>query len=147
MSRKYRNYTDEDVLKAVAENKSAAGVLKQLGLVVAGGNYSNIYRTIQRLNADTSHWTGQGWNKDKQLKKWSDYTRVVNLKPHLINLRGVVCECCSNTEWLGQPITLELHHLDGDRTNNSVDNLQLLCPNCHSFTDSWRKPKSNKGTL
>lgn len=39
-------------------------------------------------------------------------------------------------------IKLELHHLDGDRTNNDKLNLQLLCPNCHSFTDGFRKKKT-----
>jgi 5-methylcytosine-specific restriction endonuclease McrA len=43
---------------------------------------------------------------------------------------------------LGQPINLEVHHIDGDRTNNSLENLQLLCPNCHSYTTNFRKPKN-----
>lgn len=53
------------------------------------------------------------------------------VKPHQ-------CECCKNTEWLGNPIPLELHHVDGNKKNNSLDNLQLLCPNCHAFTDNYR---------
>ena len=48
------------------------------------------------------------------------------------------CECCGMTEWLGQPIPLELHHKDGNRNNNTLENYQLLCPNCHAFTDSYR---------
>lgn len=44
------------------------------------------------------------------------------------------CEKCKNTEWLGLPIPLELHHVDGDRHNNQLDNLQILCPNCHSLS-------------
>lgn len=59
------------------------------------------------------------------------------LLPHLIHLRGHKCECCHNTEWLGQPINLEVHHIDGDKTNNELDNLQLLCKNCHSYTDNY----------
>ena len=45
------------------------------------------------------------------------------------------------TTWLGKPINLEVHHIDGVRTNNSLENLQLLCPNCHSYTDNFRRPK------
>ena len=47
------------------------------------------------------------------------------------------CECCKNTEWLGQPIKLELHHIDGNPSNNTKENIQLLCPNCHAYTDNY----------
>jgi hypothetical protein len=45
---------------------------------------------------------------------------------------------------LGQPINLEVHHKDGDRTNNSLENLQLLCPNCHSYTYTFAKQKDKR---
>ena len=64
------------------------------------------------------------------------------LKP-LIELRGHKCECCQNTEWLNQPIHLQTHHIDGDKTNNCLENLQLLCLNCHSYTDNFGA-KNNK---
>ena len=59
------------------------------------------------------------------------------LLPHLIKLRGRKCECCHNTLWLNQPINLQVHHIDGDRTNNEWNNWQLLCLNCHSYTDNF----------
>lgn len=49
------------------------------------------------------------------------------------------CFECGIDEWLKKPITLELHHIDGDNTRNERENLVFLCPNCHSQTDSWRK--------
>ena len=63
------------------------------------------------------------------------------LLKELLKLRPQQCECCKLTEWLNQPIKLEVHHIDGDNTNNVLENLQLLCPNCHSYTDSWCKTK------
>ena len=48
------------------------------------------------------------------------------------------CECCGLTEWLGEPIPLELHHKDGNRYHNEINNYELLCPNCHAKTDSYR---------
>lgn len=54
------------------------------------------------------------------------------------------CENCGLTEWLGQPIPLELHHKDGNRNHNKIENYQLLCPNCHAFTDSYRGKNSAK---
>lgn len=47
------------------------------------------------------------------------------------------CEICGNTEWMGQPIKLEVHHIDGDRTNNTLENLQWLCKNCHAYTNNY----------
>ena len=53
------------------------------------------------------------------------------------------CEKCCNLIWNGKPIPLELHHLDGNRFNHCIENLQLLCPNCHSQTDTYK----SKNTL
>jgi hypothetical protein len=48
------------------------------------------------------------------------------------------CECCGLSVWNGLPISLELHHKDGNRTNHKFENLQLLCPNCHAQTETYR---------
>lgn len=66
-------------------------------------------------------------------------------KEILIRERGHMCEICKNTEWLGKPITIELDHIDGNNVNNEKDNLRLVCPNCHSQTDTWRGRNANKG--
>lgn len=139
--RKYRNYTDEDVVSAVSEVKSMSGLLRKLDLRPSGGNFANMKRTLQELGLTCDHWTGQAWNKDSQLKDWKDYTRGRHLKPHLITYKGHKCELCSLETWLDQPIMLEVHHVDGNRTNNSYANLMLLCCNCHATTDNWRNKK------
>jgi hypothetical protein len=54
------------------------------------------------------------------------------------------CECCGLTEWLGEPIPLELHHKDGIHFHNELDNFQLLCPNCHAKTSSYRGKNCSK---
>jgi len=138
MKRNYRNYTDEDVIQNAKSVHSIAGLLKSLGLRMAGGNYINMKRKLQLLNVDTSHWTGQAWNRDAQLKDYSDYKDAEHIKRHLKKVRGSGCELCGLDTWRDQPILLELHHIDGDRTNNQESNLELLCPNCHSTTGNWR---------
>ena len=53
-------------------------------------------------------------------------------------LKPYKCECCELTTWMGEPIPLELHHKDGDKTHNELSNYELLCPNCHALTDTYR---------
>jgi 5-methylcytosine-specific restriction endonuclease McrA len=56
------------------------------------------------------------------------------------------CECCGISEWLDRPLSLALHHINGDGHDNRLENLQLLCPNCHSQTDNFagRNVQRNK---
>lgn len=62
------------------------------------------------------------------------------LKKRLFNegIKEPICEICKISQWLNRPISLELHHIDGNRHNHTLDNLKLLCPNCHSQTDTFR---------
>ncbi|HEX8639011.1 MAG TPA: HNH endonuclease signature motif containing protein, partial [Pyrinomonadaceae bacterium] len=55
-----------------------------------------------------------------------------------------ICEKCKNDEWMGQTIPLELHHVNGNRFDNRLANLQLLCPNCHALTDNYSGRKTHK---
>lgn len=65
------------------------------------------------------------------------------IKKILIHQFGYKCFSCKNDKWLGKPITLELHHNDGNYKNNTLLNLSLLCPNCHSFTDNYKAKNKN----
>lgn len=74
--------------------------------------------------------------------KYPNYpTSKLNKRLIKEGIKEYKCECCGNSKWLGQDITLELHHIDGNRTNNNLNNLQLLCPNCHSITDNFKSKK------
>ncbi|MEO8395241.1 MAG: hypothetical protein ABI700_19745 [Chloroflexota bacterium] len=78
-------------------------------------------------NRQFCHFALEELKSDKSRRKW------------LIEARGYQCEECNLVEWRGKPLALELHHLDGDTDNNSADNLKLLCPNCHSQTETFRQ--------
>ena len=148
--------TKEEYLEAIKTSKSIAQVCKTLGLKCAGGNYKTIKDFIRENNIDTSHFTGQGWNvglkfkPNKQmplsdiLKENSKY-QSYKLKNRLIEsgLKEYKCECCKNTEWNGKPIPLEVHHINGDNTDNRIENIQILCPNCHAQTDNYRGRNKN----
>lgn len=140
--RSYRKYTDEEIVIAAKKVKSIAGLLRELNLREAGGNYGSIKQNIQRLKIDTSHWTGSAWNKGEQLKDWSQYKNPERIKINLIKEKGHNCENCYLSKWIEGPIPLDLHHLDGDRTNNKKENFQLLCCNCHALTKTWKGRKN-----
>jgi hypothetical protein len=62
-----------------------------------------------------------------------------NLKRRLLmlGLKTPVCERCGIKDWLGEPLSFALHHVNGDNRDNRLENLQLLCPNCHSQTENF----------
>ncbi len=141
MARNYKNYTDQDVINFSKDVKSLSQLLKKLNLRSCGGNYANMKLILQRLEVDCSHWTGQAWSKGQQLKPWNKYLKNQNLKNHIIKEREKECESCKLQVWMSFSIPLELHHINGDRTDNTLENLQLLCPNCHALTSNWRNRK------
>jgi DNA-binding CsgD family transcriptional regulator len=71
-----------------------------------------------------------------------------HLKARLLSqgLKENLCACCGITGWRGQPLSLALHHINGDRLDNRVENLELLCPNCHSQTDNFAGRAENRHT-
>lgn len=143
MPRHYRNYTDKELINAVESSISIAGVIRALGLVCAGGNYQTVKLAIARLQLDCTHFKGSEWNKGSFTKPLSLKRSTTSIKKHLIHLRGHCCENCNLTEWLNDPIPLELEHINGNSLDHSEKNLLLLCPNCHAKTTTYRRCKSS----
>ena len=139
---KWRTFSKEEIEAIVASSFSEAEVARKLGYQNVTSSLKKMY---QEYDLDTSHFKGAGWNKDNynydSFKPNRHKSKGHSIRNALINLRGAKCECCGLTEWLGQPIKLEVHHLDGNRQNDNDSNLQLLCPNCHSYTPNWRRRK------
>ncbi|MDP8228083.1 MAG: HNH endonuclease, partial [Candidatus Electryoneaceae bacterium] len=128
-----------------------------LGLVEAGGNYSTIKRKIAELKLDVSHFLGRGWKKgdatpvvparplEAVLVKGSFY-QSYKLKRRLVRegIKEERCENCGLSVWQNQQIPLELHHINGDSTDNRLENLVILCPNCHALTENYRAKNTRK---
>lgn len=150
---KKRKWNDEQFIKAVKSSLSYAEVIRKLGLKVAGSNYDTVKRKIKELDLDTSHMTGQVWNVGENFRiikparplneilvENSSFTNTNHLKQRLLNegIKEPQCECCGLRMWMGKPISLELHHKNGVKNDLRIENLQILCPNCHALTDNYR---------
>jgi len=68
-----------------------------------------------------------------------------SIKKYLVEEHGNKCSLCNISEWMGQEIIVEVDHIDGDASNNSPDNVRLLCPNCHSLTPTHRAKNKGNG--
>ena len=143
-------YSDEDVARAVADAVSIADALRRLGRVPEGGNYRVLHRQIRRLGLDTSHFLGRAWSRGQRRpvsKKSLEAVLVEGsecqsnrLNHRLIRagIKKAACERWRRTLWNGEPIPLELDHINGRADDNRLENLRLLCPNCHAQTPTYR---------
>lgn len=146
-----RDCTDSEIRDAIATSRSLAGVLKKLG-VRPGGNQSRLRVRIHDAGLDMSHFAGQGWRAGirvpvvprtplvEVLVKGRPAPSTSDLRKRLIaeGLKQHRCERCSLTSWNDQPIPLELDHANGRRDDNRLENLRVLCPNCHAQTETYR---------
>lgn len=152
MNNRRRSWSDEDLDLAVKDSFSVRSVLKKLGLVPAGGNYLQVNNTIKRLGLDNSHFTGSRWNKgikyqiktrqptEKILVKNSSF-QSYKLKNRLFEegYKERKCELCGWCQISADGrIPVELDHINGDHFDNQLDNLRILCPNCHSLQPTHR---------
>lgn len=158
---KKRKWTDEELAEAVKTSRSIRQTLLRIGLCGrGGGSYYRMIYHIERLGISTAHFSGSGWLKgghaewrevpvDEYLKRdWRKISSVV-LKRKLIQsgLRENKCAICGSPAfWNGSKLTLQLDHINGKRSDNRIENLRIVCPNCHSQTPSFagRRPKTSR---
>lgn len=147
-----KSWNDEQLILAVAESFSVRSVLIKLKLVPAGGNYEQVKSRIVALAIDTTHFKGMGWNKGLSYHTSTRATidnlltvdsgvQSFKLKKRLFEegLKNRECEMCGWAEIsVDGRIPLELDHINGNRYDNRIENLRILCPNCHSLQPTHR---------
>jgi hypothetical protein len=148
-------YTKELLQEVVRECYSVAQVLRKLGLAQAGGMHSHLSRRIKAFGIDTSHFLGQAanqgpWHKGSRIIPWQETLvlrlsgqrqKAYRLRRALLEMgREYHCEgkrCSIGNEWLGRRLVLHVNHKNGNWLDDRPDNLEFLCPNCHSQTDNY----------
>ena len=150
-----RHDWSEDRLRMACLQKSYSSALKELDIPISGSNIATLKNKIMEYGIDISHMTHQGHNRGKRtrskrgldqiLVENSTYTSTHHLKHRLLGLDILRKECyaCGIKEWMGKPAPLQLDHINGIRSDNRIENLRILCPNCHAQTDTWTG--KNKG--
>ncbi len=147
-----RKWTKKDLKRAAKRSRSVRQVLHYLGLKEAGGNYNQIKKYLNFYKINTSHFKGRAWNKglrgirrpqiplEKILVKNSNF-QSYKLKKRLI-ASGLKPAYCENCGWRKKSkdgrLPLELDHINGNTKDNRLENLRILCPNCHSLQPTHR---------
>jgi hypothetical protein len=147
-----RKWKVANLKRAVESSTSFRQILVKLHLKPAGGNYEQIKKYINELNLPISHLKGRGWSAglvgvgrpriplDKILISDRPF-QSYKLKKRLF-AAGLKPEYCEECKWAKRTdsghLPLELHHINGNPHDNRLDNLKILCPNCHSMTDNHR---------
>lgn len=147
----------EEFEEIIKQSYCYADVCRLLGIKPHGKNYNTVKRYIKEYNLDISHFTLQRTNIGNRLNKHNEkpleeiFVKNSNydikyLKRRLFRsgFKEYKCEICGLSYWNEKPIVLQLHHINGDNTDNRLENIQILCPNCHSQTDNYCGTKNKK---
>lgn len=84
---------------------------------------------------------------EEYIKTKNPQTNKIRIKLFREGIKEKKCERCGLTQWQGVSIPLELHHKNGNKRNNELSNLEILCPNCHALTETYRGKNIKNATV
>lgn len=136
------------LVELVGKHSTFLGILHELGFTNTSGSYNTLKERLNHENIDFSHITLKTNHKRfprvkiplKEILVQNSTYATWHLKQRLIKETKwpYVCVLCKNTgTWQNQILILQMDHINGIHTDNRLENLRLLCPNCHSQTDTF----------
>lgn len=149
----------EFVIECILNSFSKTEVLKKLNLKNNGGNYNTLSSFILDNKIDISHFGTRGSSNrfvskylgiEDILIKDSKFKSSNHLKEKLykLGLKSRLCEICGQSElWLDKKMSLILDHINGERLDNRIENLRIVCPNCNATLDTHcrgTRPRAGK---
>ena len=150
-----REYAIDKLIENADKCVNMLDLCHKMGIENVGGeDYKEIKRIAKELNIElkfsykkntTCSYHPRIETKDILVEN-STYKDTTKLKKRLFKegLKECKCEKCGITEWQGEPISLQIHHINGNHHDNRLENIQILCPNCHSQTDTYSGKNANR---
>ncbi|MFB7741502.1 HNH endonuclease signature motif containing protein [Streptomyces sp. NPDC056132] len=144
--------TPGELEQAVRDSISIAATLRRLNRPDNSRQRALLRQWITQDGVDTSHYLGQAHQRGRPGPTPSKAPEEVLVKhdhgrrSQSAMLRRALCAtgmtekcagCGTGPSWHGQPMTLEIDHINGDWSDNRAENLRFLCPNCHAITSTW----------
>ena len=146
-----RSVDDDAFRRLVQSASSRTQLLRDFGLCTHGGNTKTLQTRIEELGCPTSHFVFKRAGSQviltlEQVFCENSKCEQQNLKRRIINnhLIPYQCRCGNNGVWEGVKLVLQLEHINGVRNDNRIENLEFLCPNCHSQTPTFAGRRHKK---
>ena len=160
---KLKKLTIEEIKIIVSESYSSSEACKKLGMAAKSGSTTRFRKFLDKNKIDYSHWTGQLWSKgktsleDKRIKSTGNtyesifcenskasatYVKSLIIKKQLLPYYCAICNM--QPVWNGKVLKLQMDHINGTRNDHRLQNLRIVCPNCHSQTDTFGSKNKKK---
>lgn len=154
----------QELKNIVKDSRSWNQLGKKFNINIGGNGKKSLIKYFEKNEIDISHFKGMNWAKglkrpdsshpvyslEKLLVKNGHYITSNRLKNRLLTMNMLKYECsmeyCKINTWRNNHLVLHLDHINGDPFDNRIENLRLLCPNCHSLTDTFCKTNKSKKT-
>jgi predicted RNA-binding Zn-ribbon protein involved in translation (DUF1610 family) len=155
-------YTKEILEPLTRKSECIVDIIRRLGLRESGGTHSHISRKLKEYEIDTTHFVGKsiarGRNHPNQKRGWKDILvlRSIGTRQHATYLRRsliesgrkYVCETCGlNPMWNGKELRFQVDHKNKNWLDDRAENLQFICPNCHTQTEGYNGSKGKSSII